>query len=137
MLNHMVHFSADSLDMTFAALSDGNRRSILAHLAERGEVPVSELAGPLAITLQGVLKHVNVLVAAGLVTREKRGRTVHCRLQPASMRAATDWLAHYEKFWGERLDSLASFVEDEACRPQTGVTPRTPSPTDPGPDGKA
>ena len=109
----MVYYSPDTLDLTFAALADGTRRSIMARLAARGEMAVGELAQPLSISLQAVLKHVNVLVEAGLVARQKRGRTVHCRLQAGGMQAAAHWLAHYEKFWGERLDALATFVEEE------------------------
>ena len=126
-LNHMVHYLTGTLDLTFAALADATRRSMLARLAERGEMAVGELARPLSISLPGVLKHVNVLVDAGLVVREKRGRTVHCRLvskarfqhEPGPMQSAAQWLQHYEQFWSERLDALVQLVEHEPC-------PKTP-----------
>lgn len=107
----MVNYEPPPLDATFAALSDPTRRAIVARLAGAGELSVSSLAEPFAISLPAVLKHLTVLVDAGLVVREKRGRTVHCRLEPGPLRAAADWLVHYEQFWNERLDRLERYLE--------------------------
>lgn len=112
-LNYMVYYQSPLLDQTFAALADPTRRTILARLAETGTQSASEIAGPFAMSLPAVLKHLDVLARSGLVHREKIGRTVHCRLEAAPMRAAMEWLEHYEKFWSTRLDALAKFVEEE------------------------
>ena len=66
------------------------------------------------MSLPAVMKHIGVLENAGLLSREKTGRTVHCRLNPAPMREAIDWLEETQRFWEKRLDALASFVEAEA-----------------------
>jgi DNA-binding transcriptional ArsR family regulator len=106
------------LDDTFLALADGTRRAIVARLSDGEARAVSDLAAPFAMSLPAVLKHVNVLSEAGLLVREKRGRTVYCRLEPAPMREARAWLERYEKFWSERLDALAAYVEeDRPCPP--------------------
>jgi DNA-binding transcriptional ArsR family regulator len=106
----MVNYLA-RLDRTFAALADPTRRAILARLESEGEASVSALARPFAIKLPAVMKHLDVLGEAGLVTREKSGRTVTVRLAAEPMREALDWLRRYERFWTERLDRLAAYAE--------------------------
>ena len=107
----MVKYRQPRLDRTFAALTDPTRRAILAHLARAGGASVSELAAPLTVKLPAVMKHLDVLGDAGLVTRSKQGRTVTVRLVPAPMREAMDWLRAYERFWSGRLDRLAAYAE--------------------------
>jgi DNA-binding transcriptional ArsR family regulator len=118
-VNHMVHYSADALDRTFAALADPTRRAMLVQLSERGIQTAGDLAKPFAVSLPAVLKHIGVLEDAGLIEREKLGRTVHCRLTATPMESAVQWLSRYERFWSQRLDALAAFVEkeEEACSP--------------------
>ena len=72
---------------------------------------MSELARPFAIKLPAVMKHLDVLAAAGLITRSKVGRTVTVRLSPEPMREAIDWLRRYERFWSKSLDRLAAYAE--------------------------
>jgi DNA-binding transcriptional ArsR family regulator len=63
---------------------------------------VSELAEPCAIKLPAVMKHLDVLAGAGLITRSKVGRVVTVRLSPEPTREATERLRHYERFWSNR-----------------------------------
>ena len=107
MVNHQ-----ERLNRTFAALVDPTRRAMLARL-ERDEegATVSELAAPFAIKLPAVMKHLDVLDEAGLITRSKQGRVVTVRLSPKPMKEAMDWLHRYERFWTDRLDRLAAYVE--------------------------
>lgn len=74
---------------------------------------VSELAEPFAIKLPAVMKHLDVLDDAGLITRSKSGRTVTVRLRPQPMREAMEWLRRYERFWSGRLDKLAAYAEEK------------------------
>ena len=104
--------TAEHLDLAFAALSDPTRRALLARLGADGELSVSELARPIEMSLPAVMKHIAVLEGAGLVERQKIGRTVHCRLNTGPMQEAIDWLERTSRFWQQRLDSLARFVED-------------------------
>jgi DNA-binding transcriptional ArsR family regulator len=103
------------LDRTFAALADPTRRALLARLSQRHDLSVSSLAEPFAMSLPAVMKHLDVLSEAGLITRTKTGRTVACRLSPGPMEEAMEWLARYERFWTEQLDRLAAFVEEDVC----------------------
>ncbi|MBI1204182.1 MAG: metalloregulator ArsR/SmtB family transcription factor [Rhodopseudomonas sp.] len=113
----MVYYQPNALDRTFAALADPTRRALLARLSETEAISVSELAKPFAMSLPAVMKHLDVLTEAGLVTRTKSGRTVACRLRAAPMQEANDWLNRYQRFWNDRLDQLAALLEENPCPP--------------------
>lgn len=134
----MVNYQEPVLDRTFAALADPTRRALIARLGEEQDVSVSELARPFTMSLPAVMKHLDVLSDAGLITRTKTGRTVTCRLSAAPMEQAMDWLARYQRFWSEQLDRLAAFVEEESCSPSPASAsggaspPLPPKSTGPG-----
>ncbi|MGB6924499.1 MAG: metalloregulator ArsR/SmtB family transcription factor, partial [Methyloceanibacter sp.] len=91
----MVKYQDTSLDRTFAALADPTRRALLAQLGERENVSVSELARPFPISLPAVMKHLDVLSDAGLISRSKTGRIVACQFEAAPMEEAMNWLNRY------------------------------------------
>ena len=127
----MVKYRQEVLDLTFAALADPTRRALLARLGDRESLSVSELAQPFAMSLPAIMKHLDVLSDAGLVAREKTGRTVACRLTARPMEQAMDWLNRYQRFWSGNLDRLAASVEEDQWPPNR-VRPVTPtSPPDP------
>lgn len=101
------------MDRTFSALADPTRRTLLLRLKEEPGLSVSELARPLSLKLPGMMKHLDVLYDAGLITRSKTGRTVSVHLSPGPMREAMAWLQRYERFWTASLDRLAAFVEKD------------------------
>jgi DNA-binding transcriptional ArsR family regulator len=105
----MVKYSDDDLDTVFAALSDRTRRHVLQSLAE-GDRQVTELANEHDMSLPGFMKHLRVLEDAGLIERSKEGRVVSCELSAQPMQAASTWMSRYEKFWSEKLDSLARYL---------------------------
>jgi DNA-binding transcriptional ArsR family regulator len=108
----MVNYN-ERLDRTFAALVDPTRRAILARLEREDSASISALAQPFVIKLPAVMKHLDVLDDAGLITRSKVGRTVTVRLRPEPMREAMDWLRRYERFWSKSLDRLAAYAESK------------------------
>jgi DNA-binding transcriptional ArsR family regulator len=107
------------LDRTFMALVDPTRRAILAQLERRDGASISELARPFTIRLPAVMKHLDVLADAGLVTRSKAGRTVTVRLRPQPMREAIEWLQRYERLWSSRLDRLTAYAERKEAEART------------------
>ncbi|MGH6736041.1 MAG: ArsR/SmtB family transcription factor [Methyloceanibacter sp.] len=125
----MVKYQDTTLDRTFAALADPTRRALLAQLEERKALSVSELAEPFPMSLPAIMKHLNVLSDAGLIIRSKAGRTVTCRLTAEPMEQAMVWLNHYQRFWSERLDRLAAFVEEDQCPPKPSSQPSQASPS--------
>ena len=110
-VHYMVNYEGRELDRIFAALVDPTRRAILARLEQEESASISAIAEPFAIKLPAVMKHLDVLGDAGLITRAKHGRTVEVRLSPAPLRHAMDWLERYERFWSPALDRLAVYAE--------------------------
>jgi DNA-binding transcriptional ArsR family regulator len=105
------------LDRAFHALADGSRRSMVARLAI-GPASVSELAGPLRMTLAAVVQHVQVLEASGVIRTEKVGRVRLCRIEPGAMSAVEAWMVERRRAWGARLDRLGEVLaEDNAKQP--------------------
>jgi DNA-binding transcriptional ArsR family regulator len=101
------------MDRTFSALADPTRRSVLLRLKEEPGLSVSELARPSSLKLPGLMKHLDVLSDAGLITRAKIGRTVSVRLSAAPMLEAMEWLKRYERFWTVSIDRLVALVEED------------------------
>jgi DNA-binding transcriptional ArsR family regulator len=99
----------DALDAVFFALSDPARRAILGRLDE-GPLLVSEIAGPFAISLQAVSRHIQVLVRAGLVTQARSGRISRCSLEAEPLAEAAAWLNHYAKYWQAQFETLAQHL---------------------------
>lgn len=106
------------MNSVFHALGDATRRQMLRDLAG-GERTVTELAGPFSISLAAASKHIKVLEGAGMIRREVRGRTHHCRLEPGPLASAHEWLGFYERFWTDRLDALEQLLraEDDDLKP--------------------
>jgi len=103
--------SADTLSLTFAALSDPTRRAILKRLAA-GERSVTELAKPFKISLPAVTKHLKVLRRAGLISQGREAQRRPCRLEAAPLKDAADWVEQYRRFWDERLDRLEGYLRE-------------------------
>jgi DNA-binding transcriptional ArsR family regulator len=93
------------LSATFAALADPTRRAIVARLAE-GEATVGELARPFAMSGPAITKHLTVLEHAGLIERGRRAQTRPCRLKPAALHEAADWITTFRRFWEDSFDRL-------------------------------
>jgi DNA-binding transcriptional ArsR family regulator len=96
----------------FHALGDPTRRAILDRLSI-APASVSQLAGPLAITLTAVAQHLEILEAGGLVRTEKIGRVRTCRVDPAGFDALEQWVAAHRTELEKRLNRLGQFLLDE------------------------
>src|SRR5687767_9166339 len=101
----------DQLSTIFAALADPTRRAILARLME-GEVSVTELAEPFAMSLPAVSKHLKVLERAGLIARSREAQWRPCRLEAARLKEVSDWVGHYRVFWEQRFDRLDAYLKE-------------------------
>src|SRR5271165_5973587 len=101
---------SDALDLTFQALADSTRRSILARLS-RGPSSVSELARPLAMSLPAVMQHLAVLEDSGLVRSVKVGRVRTCRIEPNGLSLAEHWINQRRLEWQRHFDRLGEYLE--------------------------
>ena len=106
----MLNQSA-GLNLTFQALADPTRRVMVEQLG-RGSASVSELAKPLAISLPGVIQHLHVLEATGLVRSEKVGRVRTCRIEPVALQPAEQWIIERRVMWERRLDRLGEYLAE-------------------------
>lgn len=94
----------------YKALADGSRRTMVARLAQEGELRVTELAEPFDMSLNAVSKHIKVLEGAGLVRRRIEGREHWLALDGEALQRAWSWIGLYQRFWETRMDSLDSYL---------------------------
>jgi DNA-binding transcriptional ArsR family regulator len=90
----------------FAALSDPTRRTLLTRLADGGPASATQLAAELPITRQAVLKHLEALRDAQLVTSSRHGREVRYTVTPEPLADAVGWIADVGGQWDSRLAAL-------------------------------
>ena len=94
----------DALAFKLKAIADPHRLNILNFLLEpiqsccsRAEgVCASDLEAFLGLSQPAVSHHMKLLVQAGLVRAEKRGKWVYYDLEPAAFAALREQLARYE-----------------------------------------
>lgn len=107
--DHLHDPASARLDALFSALSDPVRRSILERL-DGADMLVSELAAAYDISLQAVSRHIQVLVAAGLVVQARTGRISRCSLEAAPIAEAAAWINRYAKYWDAQFRTLADHL---------------------------
>lgn len=106
----------DQLSLTFAALADPTRRSILTRLAD-GEATVRELAEPFAISLPAISRHLKVLEGAGLIVRSRDAQWRPSRMQPEPLDEAMEWMQSRKQTWEARMDRLDTHLRRKGERP--------------------
>jgi DNA-binding transcriptional ArsR family regulator len=97
----------------FAALADPMRRDLLANLAENSPRTATQLAEDYPITRQAILKHLNILEAAGLVTVHQVGREKRYTLRTDVLGELERWINDLSARWDERLLRLKTMLESE------------------------
>ena len=102
---------SEPVQRIFHALADPTRLAMFERLS-RGPASVGELAQPLPISLPAVLQHLAVLEADGLVHSEKVGRVRTCRIEPAALKTAGDWVAERRALWERSLDRLGDYLAE-------------------------
>src|SRR5688500_6899451 len=95
----------DQLSLTFAALADPTRRTILTRLAQ-GEATVGEIADPLPMSLPAVSRHLKVLDRAGLIVRGREAQWRPSRMQAEPLDEAMEWMQSRKRTWEGRMDRL-------------------------------
>ena len=104
--SHLAMHQASSLDLTFHALADGTRRSMI-HALARGEIcSASELGAQFRSAQPTISKHLKVLEQAGIVERKVEGRVHQFRLRRKALEQAGRWIARHQAFWEGAVDQL-------------------------------
>ena len=96
----------------FHAISDPTRRRLLLRLS-RGDSHVNALAAPFRMSRPAISQHLRILRDAGLVEVRRRGRERLYRLEARRLREVFDWVAHFERFWKQKLKALGDFLDRE------------------------
>ena len=94
------------LDALFGALADPTRRAIVVDLVRHGPQSATRLSAGGPLTRQAVVKHLQALEVAGLVTSQRAGREVLFRATPEPLAAAVGWLLDAGATWDRRIDRL-------------------------------
>lgn len=110
-----------AVEHVFKALADHHRRHLIDLLQEKDGQTLNELCAHFTMTRFGVMKHLDVLEGAGLITTKKIGREKRHYLN----RDAAAWAIQYRQFWEQRFDRLEEVLlkvqeqekEDEPDKP--------------------
>lgn len=114
----------DALSKVFAALADPVRRDLVARLTD-GDATVGELAAPYDISVQAVSKHLQVLEAAGVVskTKDAQRRSVHLKAEVFDIMDA--WIERYRRAAEARYRRLDAVLADmTVAKPEAMRTTR-------------
>src|SRR3954464_9396576 len=102
------------MDKVFKALADPTRRKLLDRLHTENGQTLGELCDRLAMTRQGVTKHLALLEAANLVSTLRRGREKLHYLNPVPIhQIAERWIGKFEH---SRLDALSTLKKNLETR---------------------
>ena len=102
--------SATETDV-FVALADPTRRR-LVEVMHDGERSVSELVEHVDIEQPGVSRHLRILDDAGFVHVRADGRRRMYSLRPEPFEELAEWMRRYAHEEVDRVERLASFVEE-------------------------
>ena len=110
-----MHY-ASSLDLTFHALADGTRRSMIHALASGEAHSAGELGRHFRSAQPTISKHLKVLELAGIVERKVEGRIHHFRLRRRALEQAGRWIARHQAFWEGAADQLEVLLSENSKR---------------------
>src|SRR5476651_898185 len=103
---------AVAMDDVFKALADPTRRSLLDELFRRDGQTLSALEARLPMTRFGVMKHLKLLEAAGLVVTRRQGREKLHFLNTVPIRLIHDrWVSKYAERWVAALSDIKETLE--------------------------
>jgi predicted ArsR family transcriptional regulator len=103
----------DIEDRVFIALADSTRRELLITLADSSPKTATQLAEQFPITRQGIMKHLDLLVDAGLVETYTQGRAKCFVVVLEPLKNVNTWIASIGKRWEDRLQQLKDLVESD------------------------
>jgi uncharacterized protein YndB with AHSA1/START domain len=101
------------VDEVFRALADPTRRSLLDELFREDGQSLRSLQARFSMTRFGVMKHLRLLEAAGLVVTRRRGREKLHFLNPIPIRLIHDrWVSKYAEPWTAALSEIKTRLEN-------------------------
>ncbi len=102
----------------FKALADRNRRTLLDQLFQQDGQTLNELCGYLDMSRYGVMKHLQILEDAGLISTRKVGRSKYHYLNPVPIQSVYErWVSKYAQPWTSTLSGIKTVLEDSIMKP--------------------
>ena len=74
---------------------------------------VTDVAEPFEMSLAAISKHLGILMRAGLISQEKRGRVKWCKIDPDALRDASIWMQSFGQFEAVNLEAFEKFLDQE------------------------
>jgi DNA-binding transcriptional ArsR family regulator len=102
----------------FKAVADHHRRQLLDSLAQHDGQTLTELCSSMPMSRIGVMKHLDILEQAGLITTRRHGRVKLHYLNPVPLHNVDSWLAGYRRQWNERMDRLEDLINQTQANDQ-------------------
>ena len=101
------------MDDVFKALADPSRRILLDALFREDGQTMTDLQSHLEMSRFGVMKHLQILEKAGLITSTKIGRERKHYLNPVPIQQVYDrWVSKYAGTWAGAMTRLKYELED-------------------------
>ena len=111
----------------FRAVADHHRRQLLDSLAQADGQTLTKLCAAMPMSRIGVMKHLDILEQAGLITTRKVGREKLHFLNPVPLQNVASWVDGYRRLWDERMDRLEDLINrtqsSEQSKEQKDVEP--------------
>ena len=101
-----------ALDLTFHALADGTRRSMIHALANGDTRSAGELGRQFRSAQPTISKHLKVLEEPGIVESKVEGRVHRFRLRRRALEQAGRWIARHQAFWEGAVDQLSRLLAE-------------------------
>jgi DNA-binding transcriptional ArsR family regulator len=105
-----------ALDLTFHALANGTRRSMIHALAKGEKRSATELGHHFRSAQPTISKHLRVLEEAGIVERKVEGRIHHFRLRRKALEQAGRWISRHQAFWEGAVHQLDRLLVEDSDR---------------------
>jgi DNA-binding transcriptional ArsR family regulator len=97
----------------FHAIADETRRDLLLNLANNSPKTATQLAQEYPITRQGILKHLDILENARLVSVQQQGREKRYTFSPEPLSDIEQWVQDLSAQWDARLVRLKALMESD------------------------
>jgi len=114
-------------EQVFKAVADHHRRHLLDSLAQADGQTLTQLCASMPMSRIGVMKHLDILERAGLITSRKVGRERLHFLNPAPLQSVDSWLGGYRSRWNAQMDRLEDLINrtqaNEQAKEQRDVEP--------------
>lgn len=94
----------------FQAIADPTRRAIIGMVAVSAMTP-GAIAENFDSTRQTISRHIQILTECDLLIQEQQGREILYHFNPQKMKAVSDFVEPFRKFWDDRFNTLEAVMK--------------------------